>query len=239
MITPEWIQGPSPPDNYWSCQTLVDSATLGDVCSERWWVYGTNGISPDSFRVRLTARDTRVLHHAYQSAGVPCSQDPLGYVNIMSIPHSIGNSVVITRLDEVRTRSRHSHVPFPSMAVFRGYDVKWPLISPDQRTVSIGGKVVILGGHPALGISGSLDHVDAEQMMGSYYPKAVAGQSLWVAQCRFEVGHFSHFFSRTGCQKGRKNSARRGHQGVPRFPRERDQEEDRSREENPPRGRAG
>ena len=42
MITPEWVQDVDPPDAFWSCQTLVDSATLGDVCAARWWIYGTN-----------------------------------------------------------------------------------------------------------------------------------------------------------------------------------------------------
>ena len=35
MITPEWIQDLHPANDYWSCQTLVDSATLGDVCAAR------------------------------------------------------------------------------------------------------------------------------------------------------------------------------------------------------------
>ena len=194
VITPEWIQGLRPADNYWSCQTLADSATLGDVCAARWWVYGTNGIASDSFRVRLMDYDIRVLHHAYQLAGVPCSQDPQGHVSIMGVPHSIGTSVVITQLDGRPIRSRHSHVPCPSMAVFEAHDVHWPLVAPEQRMVSIGKKIVILGRRPTLGLAESLVYEDAEYMMDSYYPMEVDRQSLWAAKCHFEAGHFPPFF---------------------------------------------
>ena len=208
MITPEWVHDLNPVDDFWTCQTLVDSANLGDVCAARWWVYGTDGISADSFRVRLTANDIRVLYHAYQLDGVPCCLDPPGHVNIMGIPHSIGRSVVITRLGEYRMRIRHSHVPFPSMTVFRGYAIKWHLVSPEQRSVSIGEEIVILGGHPTLGLETSIGRVAAEQMMGSYYHRAIARQSLWAAQRHYEAGHFRHFMSRAGGKRGGAKPAR-------------------------------
>ena len=207
MITPEWVQGLNTVGEFLTCQTLVASATLGDVCAARWWVYGTNGIPAVSFRVRLTAYDIRVLHHAYQLAGVPCSQDPYGQVSVMGAPHSIGRSVVITQSDGQRARSRHSHVPFPTMTVFRGKEAKWPLVSPDQRPISIGEKIVILGGYPTLGLESALDHVDSEPMMGPYYPRALARQSLREARCRFEAGHFRHFLSRAEGKKGAGTSA--------------------------------
>ena len=187
VITPEWVQDLDPTENFWSCQTLVDSATLGDVCAARWWIYGTNGISRDTFRVRMTADDIRVLHHAYQLVGIPCSHDPLGHVNVLGIPHSIGRSVVITTPDGERQMSRHSHVPFPSMTVFNGYQVNWPLAAPEQRPVSFGEKIVILGGHQSLGFEGSLNQGDVEPMMGSYYPRALARQALWAARCHYEA----------------------------------------------------
>ena len=203
MITPEWVQDLSIVDEFATCQTSVDSATLGDVCGARWWVCGANGISSDDFRVRLTSNDLRVLHQAYQLAGVPCSQDPHGQASIMGIPRSIGRSVVITDLiDGHRTRSRHSHVPLPNMAVSRGQAAHWPLVSPEQRPVTIGERIVSLGGNPTLGLAGTLDHSDAEQMMGSYYPRDVARQSLWAARCRYDDGHFRHFLSRAGLRKG-------------------------------------
>ena len=71
------------------------------------------------------------------------------------------------------------------MTVFKAHDAKWPLVAPEQRMVSIGGEIAILGGHPTLGLAGSLDHVDAEHTMDSYFPRAVARQSLWAAKCHF------------------------------------------------------
>ena len=202
-ITPEWVQDLHTVDDLWKCQTLVVSATLGDVCGARGWVYGANGIPADDFRAHLTSSDLRALHQAYQLAGVPCSQDPHGQASIMGIPHSIGRSAVMADLlDGHRTRSRHSHVPSPNMTVFRGQEVHWPLVTPEQRPVTIGERIVILGGHPTLGLAGSLDHIDAEQMMGSYYPRAVSRQALWAARRRYDDGHFRHFLSRAGLRKG-------------------------------------
>ena len=157
-------------------------------------------------------------------------------MSIMSIPYSIGTSVVITQANGIRVRSRHSHVPFPSWAIFEGNDVKWPLISPEQRSVSIGERIVILGGHPLFGIAGSLEESDAEQMMDSYYPKAVARQALWAAQCHCEAGHFSHFLTRAGGQRRQKTGMKAKRTSAPK---ESNQEVDRLHEEITIRGRAG
>ena len=161
-----------------------------------------NGISDNDFRVRLAVSDIRVLHHDYQLEGAPCSQDPPGQIRVMGIPHSIGRSVVITDEDGLRTRSRHSHVPFPSLNVFRGLKVRWPLVSPEQRTVSTGERVAILGWNPTLGLADSLDHFGDELTMGSYYPRAIARQALWAARRHYDSGHFRHFLHRAGGVKG-------------------------------------
>ena len=56
------------------------------------------------------------------------------------------------------------------------------------------GKIVVLGGHPTLGISNTIEHTEAEQMIDAYYPRAIARQSLWAAQQHYERGHFTHTF---------------------------------------------
>ena len=125
----------------------------------------------------------------------------------MGIPHSLGRSVVITDWGGHRTWSMRSNVPFPTITVFRGQEAHWPLVSPEQRPISIGEMVVILGGNPTLGLSNFLDHPDDEPTTGSYYPRDVALQSLWAAMRNYDSGNFRHFLSRAGGKTGVEISA--------------------------------
>ena len=187
LITPVWVQDLAQPisTGFWTCQKLVDSASVGDICAAQWWIYGT-GPSGIHFDVSPFIRDIRVLHNGYTLAGLACAEDNEGPTRITDIPNTIGRKVTIQVNPHTVRMSRFSHVPFPSAEVFRGGPAHWPLVSPEMGIPYICEKLVILGAHPLLGTGNQIDHETAESTMKNYYPRMIARHALSAIISHYE-----------------------------------------------------
>ena len=83
----------------------------------------------------------------------------------------------------------------PGAAVFRGANAHWPLVSQETGIPYICEKLVILGGHPGLGIGNGIDQEVADVVMKSHYPRMVARRALGAAishyeECLYDLEHF-------------------------------------------------
>ena len=134
LITPVWVQDLHRPNGpgFWTCQKLVDSASLGDLCAAQWWIYGFGPID-SHFDVTPFLREVRVLHHGYTNAGLPCAEDEPGPTRVLGIPDSIGCNVTTRVSDTIKRMSRFSHCPMPTIEISRGTTAHWPLVSPEMR----------------------------------------------------------------------------------------------------------
>ena len=212
LITPIWIQDLHQPNGpgFWTCQKLVDSASLGDLCAAQWWIYGF-GPSDSHFDFTPFLRDVRVLHHGYTNAGLPCAEDEPGPARVSGIPNSIGRNVTTRVSDTVIRTSRYSHCPMPTAEVFRGALAHWPLISPEMRIPYICEKLAILGGHPGLGAENSIGHELSGSMMRSYYPRGVARRALAGVLSHYEEGlRVPDFFPNLGRAGSTRNAQASG-----------------------------
>ena len=117
LITPVWAQDLSQPisTGFWTCQKLVDSASVGDLCAAQWWIYGA-GPTDSHFDVSPFLRDIRVLHHGYTTAGLPCAEDEAGPTRVMGIPNSIGRKVTI----QVNPQTVRMSRPMPTTEIKGG-----------------------------------------------------------------------------------------------------------------------
>ena len=131
LITPAWLQDQRSPENCRTCQKLMGSAGLVDVCIAQWRAYGF-GLSESRFGFSPLVRDIRVIRNGYTDAGLPCAEDPTGAPRAVGIPNSIGRKVTIQVNHEVVRMGGYSQCPMAETAVFHGTNARWPIASPEM-----------------------------------------------------------------------------------------------------------
>ena len=132
-------------------RTSTDTALTGDPWASSWAAYSTCGIQSRQFDPIASSAEVRTLQDCYRLFRQVCMGDPVGIVQTLPIPNTVGKVTAITTAWGAQY-SRHSHLPLFNVDSLYGLSIGRPgcLAKGLQHTPAA--KIVIVGGH--LGVMG-------------------------------------------------------------------------------------